>query len=86
MWPRQGFPAIPPSQNSRETFTKGDPVCAVLLIVLIKGQRPVASMISASHDSVMDEALSFVGIKLWGSVISSCIDFLKIGLLVFSKT
>lgn len=45
----------------------------------------MASKINASRDLVMDEALSFAGIKLRRSVISSCIDFLKIGLLVLSK-
>lgn len=44
----------------------------------------MASVINASHDLVIDEALSFAGSKLQGSA-GSCIDFLKVGLLVLSK-
>jgi len=40
---------------------------------------------NASQDVVAGEALSFAGIEPTRSVVSSCIDFLKIRMVVFSK-
>lgn len=64
--------------------TKGDRLWSVLLITLIKGEVS-GNKINASCGLIRGEASSSPGVKLQGSAVGSCMDFLEIVSLVLNK-